>query len=59
MNETQQLKHGVNKVGRRRYYCYVDTNKMMIVIPYWYRATTTIFATVSTFVGVILGARFL
>jgi len=28
---------GINKIDNRKYYCYIDTNNTVVVIPNWYR----------------------
>ena len=49
---------GVNKIDDRKYYCYIDTNNTVVVIPNWYRWQGAVVAFIAPFIGFLLGWYF-
>ena len=49
---------GINKIDDRKYYCYIDTNNTIVVIPNWYRWQGAIVVVVALVWGILLGWYF-
>jgi hypothetical protein len=46
---------GINEIDGRKYYCYIDTNNTVCVIPSWYRWGSTVLQILMLSTGVMLG----
>lgn len=45
---------GINKIDNRSYYCYIDTNNTVVVIPRWYQWFTIVVTIVCLIMGILL-----
>ena len=44
---------GINKIDNRTYYCYIDTNNTVVVIPNWYRWVGVSFLPIGYALGLV------
>ena len=46
---------GINKIDGRKYYCFIDDNNTVCVIPDWYRWLTAVLVVIMFFLGFATG----